>query len=48
MPTIINIIYPMFGSVVPAEILGVFKRLPLTINLPVSGVILNLVKHPVR
>jgi hypothetical protein len=48
MPTIVHIIDPMFGTFVSAEILCIFKRNPLTVNLPVSGVILNLIKHPVR
>jgi hypothetical protein len=48
MPTIVDVVNPMLCAVVPAEILGVFEQNPLTINLPVSDVILNLVEHPVR
>ncbi len=48
MPTIVDIVHPMLRTIVAAERLGIFERLPLSVNEPVRRVILNLVEDPVR
>ena len=49
MLTIVDIVNPMFGMVVPAEGLGVLERFPhYTIYEPPRGMVLNLVQDPMH
>ena len=47
MPHIIHIIHPMLAVIVTGEILGVLERHPLSIFLPVGGMIGHFVEYSV-
>ena len=46
--TIVDVINPVLGTIVPAEGLGILERSPHAVHEPPHWMVLNLVQDPMR